>query len=492
MANEKTNDKTSRRRFIKYVGAGVVVVGVAGAAAYYGTQAPSPPGLTQTAASTATSSLGPTETTTFTEPIVIRGIHEWGTPGEIANTNNIEGKFAQEYPQYKVDISSISSDDMRALTMAAIAGGGTLEIVDLFTGLYIEIAKENVLTDMTDIINVYKDQWYPSALTSANFEGSGTYYMFPSYVTPGPWVWWRKNVFEELGLPEPPYEGDDAFDKYLTMLKQAKDEGTRKYGKPFWGGVLPAGRSLFVSFLFYSFLWGNNMSAFDSDFNFILDKEPVKSEAIEILRFMKKCYDLSVPGSSSFEWFEAIDSFITGNMASSIYWGRMVGQVDDRAPDIAKEMDVAFLPHKKRKNPMVEVGGYGVLKDAKHAKEAMTFFEWLNRPENYAYLGLNVPLYSYPCRKDAVAQPVYLNDPLIQKYKHFAEWIPEQGATYGIDFLFEHLVMDPQGNPKPNTKWADLQGNMWDVDMCQKVLLQNQDPKAAVEWMGEQVRKAGL
>lgn len=141
---------------------------------------------------------------------------------------------------------------------------------------------------------------------------------------------------------------------------------------------------------------------------------------------------------------------------------------------------------------MLEVGGYAIPKMAKHAKEAWTYFEWLNRPENYALLGLMVPLYSYLCRKDAVQQPVYTEDPLIQKYKHIATWIPEEGLTYGIDFLFEHLVMDPKGNPKPNGKWADMQANMWDVDMCQKVLLQNEDPKKAVEWLGEQVRKAGL
>jgi len=86
-----TEEKVSRRNYVKYAGAGVVIVAGAAAGAYYATRPAAPPGPTETATTT-----GPAEN------IEIHVIGEALPPLE--GLNKIKDIYEGEHPGVKIVI----------------------------------------------------------------------------------------------------------------------------------------------------------------------------------------------------------------------------------------------------------------------------------------------------------------------------------------------------------------------------------------------------
>ena len=113
---------------------------------------------------------------------------------------NLVKEFEKKYPNIKVELQVINWDiiDSAYNTMISLNQPPDL----LLTNIYAHYAKDGLLNRMEDLLSPeLKDKYYPYLMDSNKMQG--TQYTVP-YVTSIRELYYNKDIFNEVGLTEPP------------------------------------------------------------------------------------------------------------------------------------------------------------------------------------------------------------------------------------------------------------------------------------------------
>jgi len=323
---------------------------------------------------------------------VVRALWQEIDPPSVSFIYNLEKKFEEANPGIDVQLEFISPNNVSTKVTSVIAGGGGLEMANLDGATSGRLAGAGQLRQSDSVVNALKgDEFYPGTL----LKNEGHYYGIP-FVGESFVLWYRKDLLEQAGV-KPPTTWDEwlAAAKALTIDKNG--DGTIDQ----YGMVLPASEHVSTAIWFEHFLALNGKNVFDRDLNVDL----VSPRTQEALKFYTDLAQYCPPQISSWQFFEMIDAFTTGQVAMTMYTGRVLSRIYQSAPNLVGKIGAVTLPMNRMHAYHQGVSYNVVFNSAKSPDAADKWIEFMARPENAAPFFLTVPGHLVPVTK---AQQSYL------------------------------------------------------------------------------------
>ncbi|MDP8924821.1 MAG: hypothetical protein M3O34_18370, partial [Chloroflexota bacterium] len=233
---------------------------------------------------------------------------------------------------------------------------------------------------------------------------------------------------------------------------------------------------------------------FDKDLNVIFGKDG----AVRALQFYKDMITFGPPGYASYAYNETIDAFVTGLVATQPYAGRTLTRVYDNAPDLLK------VTH-GIKHPVGPVGGevglvnwdmYAVFNEKVGVSQAdqdaaKQFLKHLVTGKWATEFALTVPGHIIPPHLDTLKDPNLWNGhPLMESHKKEIEWLYD--TRNSLDYVSEAgaiITAEKVERGRLNPYWTPIDSAQIIPTMVQKVIVENQEPKAAVEWATAEMKR---
>jgi len=366
-----TKEKVSRRGYLKYAGAGVVVVAGAAAGAYYATK-PSGPAVTQT-----------TESPTVTkEEVVLRTMVE-GTP---------DGTFVKSLlPEYeketgvKVIWEEYSYEVMHEKLVPQLSSAtGVYDFIPVdyyWVGEFCQLGWLQPLDDWIKRDGFPIDQYIPKIM-----EVTGRYgykipeavYMLPYWTYPMGFVY-RKDLM------------DDATEKSNFKAKYGRDLGVPEtwdeysdlvqffYRPPkLYGSIMSGLRPDPVTMEYLNWLFGHGGRLFDKSFHCVANNDAGKAT----VRDMMKGFKYAPPGATAWGFEESSSSFASGIAATHITWLFLWNNYyeDPNQSKVAGKCWMDAVPGKALPNwgsGSLGSWGWAIPKSSPHPEEAWNFLKWL-------------------------------------------------------------------------------------------------------------------
>ena len=372
----------SRRSYLKYAAAATVAAGLGAAGLYAGYQlSPKPK-----------------------ERIEIRIVTDETNPTVVAEMNRAALEYEETtdvrvkvQPSYMGGMANVLAAGIAAGDMPEIAWGGGMSYV-------IELARLGELMPLTGVIDeIGRDKFYDTAVDEATWRND--VWMAPMDIEPN-MFWYRKDLYEEHGLPTPPETWDD-----LLEASEVLNNPPEMYGT-----VVPLGLEYMASEgIFLPNFWQNNGLICDADLNVVIDRDPYLTRTIETLDYLKQLQKYSPPGSANYSYSETYTAFVSEAAASCGYWARVLEVMSRTNPSMLKKYGCCPFPRPKGGMLAAKGGaeGVGVLKKSKHPDAAVDYVKWYYTSDSYLRWLHTVPAHLWPARKDVAESAEFRNNPLL-------------------------------------------------------------------------------
>jgi multiple sugar transport system substrate-binding protein len=403
------------------------------------------------------------------EPKTIRFWSDQSEPWQQKVISAMIEDFESSNPGVKVEVEYISWKDRQSKMTAALAAQDVPDVAFLSSQYATSLPSQGVLKVLDDVA---KELGGPEAFTGASLslaKYNDHFYSLP-YCTIPVVMWYRKDRFEECGLKPP-----QTLDEFYNAAKVLAEKGKGKYyalGTPF-------GRAEFTDEGFASLaLWPMGGGVFDKDMKVVFNS-PVNVKALE---YYKSLYPFTPTGSQTWDYSETLQSFVSGSCAMTLYFGRMLKNLDEYNPELLPKTG-AFLPPKgeflRAVNPPQSIG---VFVKAKHPEEGEKFLKFFLTTKHYVDFLWTTPGHAVPTIKSRFEE--WRQQELLKKYPEI------------LDVLLKACEADvgfsptkPPGNPIASPLWQAIRGEQIIPDAVQRVTLKGEDPKAVVEWGQKEIEK---
>ncbi|MBS7626169.1 extracellular solute-binding protein [Candidatus Bathyarchaeota archaeon] len=318
-----TGEKVSRRKWVKYAGAGVVVAAIAGAG-YYATQ-PKPVTITPTATPTT-----PTATPTPTPKPMEMTYYSWAYAPEI-HQEHLDW-FMQAYPNIKVSYVNLPAAQYSALMLPKFVAGEAIDVctVNADDALPAWVAAGYILPLTKDEFPEVYNEYRPAMDTFVweTFTYKDVCYGLP-YYSDYLGLMYNKEYLDKAGIDQPPTTWDELVDQCLKI----KQKGILEYPlqlimKAEWG----------LNFLWHALIYSRERRAgllFDMDMNPVFNTSGSRFE--EVLQWLRDCIvKWKIMSTKAFETGEGdgFKAFAAGEMAFHLAPNYRLQQAND--PSLSK------------------------------------------------------------------------------------------------------------------------------------------------------------
>src|SRR5690554_5615455 len=133
-----------------------------------------------------------------------------GGQGQWLISSNVPAEFEKAYPQYKVEVTQYSFDNLHDKLVAGFIGGELPDIAMLGDQTVMEFAALDALEPLDDFkkVNGYKDSDFMPGSWSHFVVPDGTLYAAPAY-SEYRVLFYRTDLFEKAGISKPPSTFDE-------------------------------------------------------------------------------------------------------------------------------------------------------------------------------------------------------------------------------------------------------------------------------------------
>ena len=377
--------------------------------------------------------------------------------------------FESSHPGVKVEVEYISFKDRQAKMTAALAAQEVPEVALLSSQYATSLPAEGVLENLDDVV---KDLGGADAFTGASLslaKYQEHFYSLP-YATLPVVIWYRTDIFAENGLKPP-----QTLEEFHNTAKLLTDKGKGKYfalGTPF-------GRGEFTDEAFRCLaLWPMGGSVFNDKMQVAFDS-PVTVKALE---YYKSLYPFTPTGSETWGYSDTMKSFISGSTAMTIYYGRVLKNLEEYNPDLLSKTG-AFLPPKDKLQATVNPPqSIGVFKKSQYPAEGKEFLKFFLTSKHYVEFLWSTPGQFVPTLKSKVEE--WRQQELLKKYPAILN-VLLQACEANIGYS----PTKPPGNPVASPYWQAIRGAQVLPDAVQKVTLKKEDPKQVAEWAQKEIEK---
>jgi multiple sugar transport system substrate-binding protein len=370
--------------------------------------------------------------------------------------------FEAANPGIKV-VFETTSDEGYAPQLAAAFSSG--EVPDIVTHLPSFAAQtyyaSGLLEPFDDVIAaIGTDDFYPGA-NNVFKAGDGKYCGTGIGNSAANMLWLRKDLMADAGIDKAP----ETWDEFRAALKGMQKNGI--YGAP-----LPYGRNSMTSLIFVGFIHQGGGTVFSPDLDVALDNDGTRAA----LEFYKELKDYCPPGATNYSWGESLTAFVSGATATGIYTGRVLANVRDQNPSIADSVTCVTYP---RISTDVEPWTFNdfpsvfIPAQSKNKDAAKAFAAFLFQPEGYIKQLLSAPGHVLPVLKSISENPMYLADPIIQKYSAEVD-LMSAAAAGGYNLGYESAAH------QSNAKGGEVVDAGIIADLVQRVVLNGEDANKVI------------
>lgn len=375
--------------------------------------------------------------------------------------------FEASHPGVKVEVEYIAFKDRQAKMTAALAAQDVPEVALLSSQYATSLPAQGALKNLDGLVKELggKEAFTGASLSLSTYEGH--FYTLPYALLPVV-MWYRTDRFAENGLKPP-----ETMEEFYKAAQVLSEKGKGQYfalGTPF-------GRGEYTDECFSSLaLWPLGGHVFNEkmkvDFN-----SPATVKALE---YYKSLYPFTPPGSETWEYADTMKSFVSGSCAMTIYYGRLLKNLEEYNPEILPKTG-AFLPpkgeHRGAVNPPQSIG---VFAKAKYPQEGEQFLKFFLTSKHYVQFLWSVPGHAVPTLKSKIDE--WKKNELLQKYPQILS-VLLKACEADIGFS----PTKPPGNPVASPYWQTIRGARVVPDAVQKVTLKNEDPKAVAAWAQKEI-----
>jgi multiple sugar transport system substrate-binding protein len=327
-------------------------------------------------------------------------VSEESNPKAIAVYDKINADFEKE-TGIKVTMEYPGFRDIAKRVATLIAAGTPPELVWYGAGQAMNLAIENQLADVGDLVKTFK---VPDNQRMV-FKGADRSLPTSQQFVYG---WYRKDLFQQKGL-EPPKSWND----YLKVA------GALNNPPQMYGCIVPSAETGASTLLLETMFMKNDVHWFEwnagkKEYEVALDQGQQKKRAIETLEYLHELHKFS-PEASNYNWAELMSTYVAEKAATSWYVGaRLLEQVNANNARIADATVPFDLPKKITEAYYLSIQGFHVLEktNVEGAKKYVTFF--MNHPDVIKWYHA-VPLHIVPASRDMLRSNKYQDHPVIQK-----------------------------------------------------------------------------
>ncbi len=327
-------------------------------------------------------------------------ISEESNPKAIAVYDKINADFEKE-TGIKVTMEYPGFRDIAKRVATLIAAGTPPELVWYGAGQAMNLAIENQLADVGDLVKTFK---VPDNQRMV-FKGADRSLPTSQQFVYG---WYRKDLFQQKGLEAP-----KSWNDYLKVA------GALNNPPQMYGCIVPSAETGASTLLLETMFMKNDVHWFEwnagkKEYEVALDQGQQKKRAIETLDYLHELHKFS-PEASNYNWAELMSTYVAEKAATSWYVGaRLLEQVNANNSRIADATVPFDLPKKITEAYYLSIQGFHVLEktNIEGAKKYVTFF--MNHPDVIKWYHA-VPLHIVPASRDMLRSAKYQDHPVIQK-----------------------------------------------------------------------------
>lgn len=332
------------------------------------------------------------------------------------------------------------------------------------------LAKDDLLVPLTDIIKeVGFEDFGPRALDRYRNE----LWMYP-YDYNFNYLFYRKDWFaaKQLQLPTD-WQG------FLQLLQALNEPANKRYAM-----TMPVSSGGHTNWGNTAWLWAAGVKIYDDQWNVILDAPEMKPRAIRTLEHLTQMAQYTPPGLLEVSLKDMLTNFTAGTSAITSYTGRLIHQIEDRAPELADKYGTMAYPGPDGGRSTVTFANDGFsIGKTDNAEEALKFLRWFLKNDKLTDFQLTLPLHYQPPQFSTYKNKRWRSHPLVEK--HWAAMEVMLDFMNTDKTLIGSIQLQGPG-PSPN------QGRIWTSDviprMYQNVLTKKMSPGEAVNACAQEIR----
>jgi len=215
--------------------------------------------------------------------------------------------------------------------------------------------------------------------------------------------------------------------------------------------------------------------------------------AVKGLNFMKELSAYAPPGIGEYSFYEMIDAYASGRVASTVYWGRLLSHLQSNAPDLLSKTIAIPIPTDNLKMTWSSYDSYLVFKDSKNPEVAKDFLKYLITGDRIANFMLTAPGHLLPATKTNAALDSFWNDEFVVANKANIETLFDV-PNYGINTANEAGAMLQDGKLVPregvyNSVYPSIEAQSIIAQAVQKVIIENASAQEAANWAQSEMER---
>lgn len=382
----------------------------------------------------------------------------------------IIAEFEKLHPGVKIDLVLSGFDDREEKILADLYAGAAVDVIQVDPegiGAYV---KAGILYPLDSLIKSIGEADF---IDGSRVVSDGHDYAMP-YAGFSMMMYARKDLIQAAGLAMP-----TTWDELLNVAKALTRDGM-------FGMCLPAGQNNATALWLNMFINMAGGTLFNEKLEPTLNTEPV----VKALTFYKDLAQYCPQGITSYGYGDQISSFCAGQVAMSIYQGRMISRVASGAPDLVDKY--AVIPVPTTGDLDIQLGGftyYSVGANCKNPQLALAFLEYLTTGDRAVRVAMSAAGHIAPALHS-------VND-LLKKHVDSADDAFLKVNADFIKYSYNHAsspnifyeVLNAGGikgnaferNGIMNTNYSYIRQNNILSNMVQRVLIEGADPNKVCE-----------
>ena len=397
----------------------------------------------------------------------------WGEPGPYVGvfTNGLNEWAQRNAPGLRFEAEQIPWDQVYTKLATDLAARRPPALISVESPIAYQLAAEGLLEQVGDVNTAIRARERLVDGFSIDDFGTwrGTQYAVPLHHQ-GCLLVTQADVLQEAGA------GDPTNWTWTDLLNASRAITQRRQGMA--GFTMALGRNICADYHIQQFIWQAGGMTWNPERNFeTVFNSPATIEAYE---FIKELYAYMPRSAVEFSFLQVVDQHVTGRTGMSFYWGRTMGRAYDEARPIFNQMEYYLNPKHPRTGARwswTDINGWviprannPVIREAKEAITAvMNSTEWMVRYANSLFPNVG------PVFKDQASAPAIQNNPMYEAKRRSVDVIFTGFVPYACNSGHE---LKKGINPLAGIGHGR---NVWS-QVAQRILVNNENPRAAVEW----------
>jgi len=384
-------------------------------------------------------------------------------------------EFEKLHPNVKIQLELMGVDVAIPYYAANIAAGNAPDIGQTWDSIALSYYNQGLTLPVNDVIE--KMGGLDNILVPDRSKKINGDWVFVPWSWGAPVFWYRTDLFEEYNL-DPPETFDDWLNVAETLTLDTDNDGTIDI----YGTNIAAGKNLFTEIFVETFVWQQGETIVDKDMNVNFDSPAV----IESLTKIQQLAEFCPPGIGNYSFYDMIDNYAGGKIATAMYAGRMSKHLEANNPDLLKVTKAIPVPT----NDVLATNFGGknlvIFKDSKYPEIAKDFAAFLTSGEAYIKYLLSNPGLLVPATKSAYDDPMFWNDPFVVENLENIQ-VCFDGINYAVNALGEPgaTAVDGKITPDPeliNEPYLVYEGDRPYAQAVQQVIINDMSPEDAAAW----------